>query len=380
MISFKSYLILEDRFDDYLKKKESDTWYEPITANDAVDKFKALTKKNQIAGEKKDIGYWMDRPIIDFINFVDTMAKAYENSRKLKTKAKSEDSPILFENDKVVIYEILSKAASCKLGSDTPWCITKQNQDYYEWHKNHGYDIIFIIPKANPDNKMCFIMNEWKYSVWNSENSTIDYERNFIQRLKAYDVPDYEIEDLFEVGNRISESPNYDVPNGEDDDGEWEEEQFNDGDWEPEEEEVNEWFNWEGLHFNVDDIKNQNGFEVLVNRDPNETINKFIDSYIEQMLENDGELYQRMVNYLGWEDEEDATPSNVAEEFKYSDGYAAYREAMIEELKEFVADEMEGEVEVHPHANERPFIPFVRARLSMFKTYPHIVFPMLEED
>jgi hypothetical protein len=214
--------------------------YPSTEVDRVVDIFKDLVNKNQINAPENDIGFWSRKQFWEFREFVTKIYDTYQKLIPLKKTASSSDYPILYQNDQITIYGILSKAAACKLGSDSPWCISKQNQHYYEWHVDHGYKMIMCVPDDR-ESKITYIENQWKFSIWDMNNKSIS-KNDFLLYLELYGVPDtvYNSKSkLFNMVGKLNEIPNYDVPNGEDDDGEWSEPEPEDGGWE-EDEDANE--------------------------------------------------------------------------------------------------------------------------------------------
>jgi hypothetical protein len=214
MISFKSFIMLNEGFKE-AKQKWMEEGYSSDYIDDVLSRFKEMVKKNQITGDQKDIGYWQNRTVMELNEYVDGVMDKYHSSRPLKKLAKMEDAPVLFESPNIIIYQILSKAAACKLASNMPWCLAKQNQDYYEWHKDHGYDITFILDKNDVSKKLCYIQNEHKFSIWDWDNQTIseDMMWSWLEARGVYEEDMDEVEDIFPMDTAYS-APNY---NNEDD-------------------------------------------------------------------------------------------------------------------------------------------------------------------
>jgi hypothetical protein len=376
MESFKSYLMLLEGYKEARKKWLAKPWgANTDDIDECIANFKELVKKNQIHPPENDIGYWENKPLPQFISVVRGWMAEY-GKKNLKKKANKDDYPILFENDDVVVYDILSKAAACKLGSNMPWCLAKENQDYYEWHVDHGYDIKFVIDKSDSAQKMCYIQNTWKYSIWDWNNNSISDSMFFswLEKLDIYQDDDNGILDELFPCDVSNETPDYDVPLGEDDDGEWSGDDADD--WEAEEE-VNENFTDGQFHFNVHEFRNQ-VFDQLYSEW--EYLRDFIEEYLSNMIENSNEVYDGLAKLLNFTPVIEAQrEAELQIEFEESTYYTEFLGLIQEEMRDFLVDEMEGEIESHPHTEERNIYQFIKARMSMFKTYKHIVLPMIKD-
>lgn len=126
--------------------------------NDKIDEyiklFKELKDKNQLSGEQKDISYWIKKDFDVFMNFIDRSQVEYE--LKSLSKVKSNERVKVFENDKCVVYNILTHNAACKYGAGTRWCITQSNDDHWiSYHEQNHVNFYFIIQKnLNIDNRL----------------------------------------------------------------------------------------------------------------------------------------------------------------------------------------------------------------------------------
>jgi len=203
MISFKEYNLLIESFTD-AKNKWFGRWGEDHdegvffakAVKERIDKsinlFKELKMKNQLSGKEKDISYWIPKSFEEFESFVDLVQEKYENSRPLKKKMLMKDAPIVFENDKATVYHILSKAASCNLGSGTDWCISKEGQNYYDDYTESNITFYFIIDKnpvyGNKDLSKVAVSvdnaNDWEiYDRWDDIIPANDFE-NFLDKME----------------------------------------------------------------------------------------------------------------------------------------------------------------------------------------------------
>lgn len=158
--------------------------------------FYNLVSKNIIIKDKSDINRYKS------IEELENILKQYENIKtktEIEKETKSKGAKKVFENDKVIIYQILSFEASCLYGHDTKWCISAKDYDsssFWEGYYRH-YNIYFIISK-NPvqssrlnkiavlENKETFLIE--KGQIFDQEDNLINPE-DFIQIIKQNNLP-----------------------------------------------------------------------------------------------------------------------------------------------------------------------------------------------
>ena len=155
MISFYEHMLLESLKDASIKWKrelqEEDELYDTIVVDEYITKFKTLRDKNQITGQEKDIGYWINKDFLTFTRFVDSVNKIYK-TKKEQIKV-SNDAIKIFENEQVLVVIPKTWEASKKYGANTKWCITTENDPSY-WNlyiHTKGLTPYFVIIKPNVD-------------------------------------------------------------------------------------------------------------------------------------------------------------------------------------------------------------------------------------
>ena len=155
MIRFRRF-ITETSFTNYLGSLLIEAFSEKQIASindklggdaaDLIKQFDMLRSKNMTKGI--DIASFKTKE--ELRKFIDSVP---QSKSTVKATAKQEGSKLVFENDKVKVFLITSKEASCQYGSGTKWCITMKNQRHYETYVWKGVTFYFIIAKnpSKPD-------------------------------------------------------------------------------------------------------------------------------------------------------------------------------------------------------------------------------------
>lgn len=100
--------------------------------------------------EDKDVNKLHKISFEEFRSKIEGWEKEYELKVKpLKKQAKREDVEIVFSNEFCDIYEVYTKPAMCKIGSDTDWCVTKSSHTHYENYTEGGSLFRVIITKID---------------------------------------------------------------------------------------------------------------------------------------------------------------------------------------------------------------------------------------
>lgn len=95
---------------------------------------------------------------------------------------KSEERVKLYEDDRLLVVVPLSHKASCKYGAHTPWCVaTPSNTEHYQYYRNNGVFIYFIIKSPYPNAKI----KEYKFAYYHSFTDEMSAEGGW------YDMSDY---------------------------------------------------------------------------------------------------------------------------------------------------------------------------------------------
>jgi hypothetical protein len=146
--------------------------------------FKELKTKNQISGDEKDIGYWMNHSFDEFKDFIASVDQEYKENRK--NKAIEKDIIRFFENEFALVVVPKTHEACQKYGSHTKWCITGYNDTYWkDYMFGQGltpYIVIFKY-KANIDRfdtaleKIAFMVNYEStgefYDIYDTQDNEI---------------------------------------------------------------------------------------------------------------------------------------------------------------------------------------------------------------
>ena len=175
--------LFESKQDWELLKKSllhSDSKPNNNDVNDYINKFKELIKKQIINGKEKDIhGFWRKLPTDkiweSFQQFVNNKANEISKNSELNN---SGEKIILRDDNQWLILIPLNKAASCYYGTNTDWCISKRNQNYFEeyFYENKSI-LIFIINKLQKKKwAIDYHKNDMATIIYNQLNNEINYE------------------------------------------------------------------------------------------------------------------------------------------------------------------------------------------------------------
>ena len=115
---------------------------------DDVDYVVGLIKdfdRYQSQFPKKDINQYVSlnelQKVVEFV-------RRKKESKELENQVKK-----IYEDDKFLVVEPISHAASCKYGSNTKWCTTTQSSDHFQRYTSGGQALYYVINKANSTNK-----------------------------------------------------------------------------------------------------------------------------------------------------------------------------------------------------------------------------------
>jgi hypothetical protein len=96
---------------------------------------------------------------------------------KTKTEYKREGADKVFENDKVIVYIIKSKEASCSYGAGTKWCTTSKDQNmfhYYDQNNNLYYILSKYRDNTDPLYKVAVVIDpDNNKTIYDAEDKTI---------------------------------------------------------------------------------------------------------------------------------------------------------------------------------------------------------------
>ena len=114
---------------------------------------------------------------------MDFISKIVHKHLLNEVKVKSSDRVKLYEDDKLLVVVPLTHQASCKYGSNTPWCVAVVgNTEHYSDYTSNGVLIYYIIKSNYGDNKK----KEYKLCYYHS------YTEEFEEYQGWYDMSDYQ--------------------------------------------------------------------------------------------------------------------------------------------------------------------------------------------
>jgi hypothetical protein len=98
--------------------------------------------KNQVRLKEKDINKYQDLEAL-----IATIQEIGKSKTEQKKTVKSTGAKTLFENDAYILLRIESKQACIQYGTDTKWCITWKDEDYFNKYSLQGVKFYFWINK-----------------------------------------------------------------------------------------------------------------------------------------------------------------------------------------------------------------------------------------
>jgi len=120
---------------------------DPATAADAINKYKTLVTKNQVAGNERNIDHWRKQGWDNFLKFVNGKSET-NTATQIKRKKVPGKSVTVKEDDNWLIVVPLDKNASCFHGKDSNWCTTKSDQNYFnDYFHNKNITLIYCLQK-----------------------------------------------------------------------------------------------------------------------------------------------------------------------------------------------------------------------------------------
>ena len=155
MLSFKT---LKDLLDEDYKTTASkfiSSGVDKPQVDVYIDKFKALSNKQKLSGDEKNIDTWAKKVFSEFSDFV------YAKEDELAVVAKKKAEKIAQKKDQGHSIDIttpeqrsagwniiipLDKEASCYHGTGTDWCVSKREHDYFnEYFHDNNVNLIFCL-------------------------------------------------------------------------------------------------------------------------------------------------------------------------------------------------------------------------------------------
>lgn len=145
-------------------RQEKDSWFGNPDESDAQKMLDLLSKFEELVLKKK-----LDNTNIDAYSR-DDLIKIISDKKDVvdseaKWKEESKDIVKIYEDNQYLIMMPNSRAASCKYGAGTQWCIASRDEDYFEKYKQKDAEFIFIINKSNNDKDALLFYPGQKYSL-----------------------------------------------------------------------------------------------------------------------------------------------------------------------------------------------------------------------
>ena len=121
---------------------------DPATAANAINKYKTLVTKNQVAGQERNIDHWRKQGWDNFLKFINGKSET-DTATQIKRKKVPGRSITIREDDNWLIVVPLDKNASCFHGKDSNWCTTKTDQNYFnDYFHDKNITLIYCLQKG----------------------------------------------------------------------------------------------------------------------------------------------------------------------------------------------------------------------------------------
>ena len=118
---------------------------DPSKVKTAIDQYKELVKRNQVAGDERNIDWWgKNKSFADLEKFISSKDLNRTKTQLKRNKIQGE-VVTLRDDDEWTIVIPLDKDTSCNYGSNTDWCTAKRERDYYEDYVAKGVVLIYCI-------------------------------------------------------------------------------------------------------------------------------------------------------------------------------------------------------------------------------------------
>ena len=134
-------------FDKFADESNQEDLYRTLVR--LLKDFKTLTDQKRIKGSDSDIEKY--KTIEDLQSAVEQTSQT-----KSKTQQSKDEIDILLRDSRFLVASPKTHAASCKLGSGTPWCISTPSNDSYWNDYTEQYELHFVMihdkaPQAEPN-------------------------------------------------------------------------------------------------------------------------------------------------------------------------------------------------------------------------------------
>jgi hypothetical protein len=181
-------IVLAAKIDDELLKSNLNV----------TDKEKVKELNNKLTNKVKYVNYliknFKEKEIVELLNKFDKNVNKYKQKdinsysinelkkvleepvQKSKTELKSSGAKLIFENDKVFIYHILTEAASKLYGKGTKWCVSGEKDNKFNEY-DEEINLYFIISKyrdkEDPLYKIAVAVYSNILEIFNAEDKKI---------------------------------------------------------------------------------------------------------------------------------------------------------------------------------------------------------------
>lgn len=147
--------VLEESYKDARRVWNERDGYPIEEIDEMINIFRKLSQKNILAGQMKDISYWIPQHFSSF----QARMKELENvksKKDVKKEIKHAGTDIILDNAEVLILLLKTHAAAVYYGKETKWCVSSSHEDCEmdipaddDWNRynNKGVNIYVVIDK-----------------------------------------------------------------------------------------------------------------------------------------------------------------------------------------------------------------------------------------
>lgn len=165
-------------FDKFADESNQETLYATLVK--LLKDFKVLTDQKRIKGADSDIERY--KTVEDLQNAVE-----HASQTKSKTQQSKSETDVLLRDSRFLVASPKTHAASCKLGSNTPWCVSTPSNDSYWNDYTEQYELHFVMihdkaPQTEPNgdnlHKVAVAYSEktGKYEIYDARDQQRDIE------------------------------------------------------------------------------------------------------------------------------------------------------------------------------------------------------------
>ena len=129
---------------------------------------RAFPKLDKAMKAPKDVNSYTLSSLGYILQVLDSQISQKEKERQAKKEVKK-----IYDKDGVLMVQVLSHNASCYYGSNTKWCTTSSQPDYFNKYTKDG-QLFYVVDKTNRRQKVAVLKNKEGFYVFDSADRQHD--------------------------------------------------------------------------------------------------------------------------------------------------------------------------------------------------------------